>query len=125
MCISTIFRPEFLKFSTFHTDRPAFDRNFHLSKIFDCFQAEVLNLIFGKNFGKFCKTFGSPKPLFFGIVSTVERPGELKDWESRKAEIFWPIHCLTVCLNYAIKSTWVFSINSILFIPDRLNQYPE
>ena len=30
----------------------------------------------------------------FEIFLTVKTPGKLKDWESRKAKNFWPMHCL-------------------------------
>ena len=49
---------------------------------FEYFWTGVLDLSFGKIFGKFCETFGGPKLLFIGTVLTVKRPGKSKDWES-------------------------------------------
>ena len=98
------------------------------------FRTVVSNLIYRKIFGKFCKTFGGPKPLFiFEKFSTVERPGKLKDRESRKtgkverpgkskdreswkAENFRPTHCLTgLCLAKLIAPN-IFIIISITLI---------
>ena len=51
---------------------------------------------FGKFFGKFCESFGHPKPLFyFGSLLDIESPETPKYRESRKAENFRQMHGLS------------------------------
>ena len=67
------------------------------------FWTVVLNLIFGKIFSKFLKTFGRSKPLvFFGLVSKSKSP---KDRDSRKARYFWPTQCLTYNTSKYLRTT--------------------
>jgi hypothetical protein len=81
--------------------------------IYDTKKIELLSfhlliIIFGKIFGKFCKTFEGSKPLFiFGPVSTIEIPNFRNFGKVESPKIFFQrIALITIVIEKKIEIKW-------------------